>query len=415
MPLSLQRFFYVLALAVPFSLIFSRAVADALTVVVASGFLLQSFIRRDFSWLRLPWVRALLVVWVYLLVCGAFSMYDVHTGIMRGLQWIRFPLFAMAFGLWLLPLDTDYKWLRCSMVVVLGLVAFDTLFQFFHGTSLTGNPTSSYAQRLTGPFGDRAVVGVYLTRLALPVFGLLFMYGVQQTDKVKRYLLPALFVVIISLTILLSGERMAFGLYAGCAFLFWLGTKGPLRKALFVIGVVIALTVGSLIAFLPRMHDRFITTTAPVIQDFSHSTYGVIFENAMQAWKLAPVMGVGPKNFYAACMAGGKAGGFQAASPWESDFNCSRHPHNIYLEWLAETGLIGLGLFCWLIWGWGRHAWQNLRSTPLPHYYAVLGFAIGLVPFLWPFMTSMSFFINWSAILFWWVLGLGYSLPQKQA
>ncbi|MDB5477556.1 MAG: O-antigen polymerase, partial [Alphaproteobacteria bacterium] len=359
---------------------------------------------RDFAWTRTPWIRLAAVVLAYLIVCGVLSQYDIPSGLNRGLSWGRFPLFAIALSHWLLPLDRNFRYLSRSLILLLALVSLDTLIQFLTGTSLSGNHPGSYANRLTGPFGDKMVVGLFLTRLAWPAIGLAFAASWTQPSLIRRFGPGLALAALFGITILLSGERMAFGLFLLTATLFWLGAKG-MRLVLLGAGVVMAVAACGIVFFNPLMHDRFLTTTAPVVQNFDDSPYGAILGNALKTWELDPVTGVGPKNFVAACEKEGPKLGFRSEAPG-TVFNCARHPHNIYLEWLAETGVIGLALFIGLIGLWGREVYAGLRHTSLPHYIIVLGFGVGLVPFLWPLMTSMSFFINWSAILFWWVLGL---------
>lgn len=407
-----QRLFLVLALAVPATLIIGRAVSDITMAVVSLGFLAHSLYRRDFSWLRQRWVQAALVVWAWLVFSALLADFDVKESLERALAWGRFPLFAAAFSCWLLPLDQNQKWLRRSLVALVVLVAIDALVQFFFGMSLSGHAKPTYPGRLSGAFTSGLVVGVFLTRLSWPAIGLTLGRFSNETTLWKRYL-PALALAgLLCVTILLSGERMAFGVFLISAGFFWLGAK-HLRLPLFIMGVsAIALAVTT-IFFTPSLHKRFIGGSGEVFQDFRQSTYGVIWANAIKAWKVSPITGVGPKNFATACETLGATSGFEVASPWHPGFDCARHPHNIYLEWLAETGVVGVALFLMFIGVIVRGAWINLRGkTELRDYFPALGFLIGLVPFLWPAAFTMSFFSNWSAVLFWWVLA--FSLPAPR-
>ena len=411
MPAKLQRFFLYLAYAIPFSMIIGRAPAEIIMGIVTIGFLIHSTMKRDFSWLGQPWMKLALVTWGYLILCGLLSIYDVGAGVGRGIEWLRFPLFAAAFSHWLLPLDHDFKYLRRMLVILLPLVVIDTLVQFITGTSLSGYPRGSYMGRLTGPFGkEEMVVGNYLGRLAWPAIGLVFAAVIPMINrdgwKNKLWLLAPLgFASLLGVTILVTGERMAALLFIFAAGIFCLAARG-FRKIIIACGSAFLLMVLIIVLMRPDLHNRLITFSMPVINDFDNSSYGAIVHNALVAWKSSPITGVGPKNFFVACETNGIAGGYRDEAVKGVQFSCARHPHNPYLEWLAETGLIGLGLFFGLVITWLFKVRRNLRVCPPHLYYAGLGFGIGLIPFLWPFMASTSFFINWSAILFWWVLGL---------
>lgn len=424
MPLKLQRIFMYLAYAVPFGLIIGRAPAEIIMSLVSMAFLIHSTMQRDFSWLRQKWVRLAIITWLYLILAGLLSVYDVSAGLKRGLEWGRFPLFAIAFGNWLLPLDQDFKLLKRMLIILLPLVAIDALFQFVTGTSLSGYPRASYMGRLTGPFGkENMVVGNYLGRLAWPAIGLVFAMVLplinkdtvnRESWKNKLWLLAPLGLAsLLGITILVTGERMAALLFLLAAGVFWLGAKG-FRKIILATGSVFTAIAVLIVLMNPGLQNRLITFSLPVVEDFSQSSYGAIVHNAFIAWKSSPLTGVGPKNFFTACEMNGLTGGFVDEAVKGNKFSCARHPHNPYLEWLAETGLIGLGLFISLIILWAAKIYRNLKHSPLPLYYTGLGFGVGLIPFLWPLMASTSFFINWSAILFWWVLGLTMTDFEKR-
>ena len=51
-------------------------------------------------------------------------------------------------------------------------------------------------------------------------------------------------------------------------------------------------------------------------------------------FKENPITGIGISNFQYACK------NFQKYKTVMINYNCASHPHNIYLQWLAEGGLI---------------------------------------------------------------------------
>ena len=407
----LQRAFLYLAYALPLLLIIGRAPADIVLGLVGLGFLVQSALTKNFKWLCKPWIRIALFTWIYLIFDAMLAVYDVKIALHRSIEWIRFPLFAAAFAFWLLPQDPDFKILRRFLPVLLILVAFDALLQFVIGHDIFGFQRSPYMGRLTGPFGDNVVVGLFLLRLVFPVTGLLFAHVFRNYFQHRYFILPLVFALIIGTTILLSGERMAFILFVFCSGLFFLGARS-LRRLIFAGGSLFLVAAIISVMLSPELHNRFVTFTKPAVENFDGSSYGAIFHNAIITWKTSPITGVGPKNFFAACSTLGIKGGFRDEATWDSKFSCARHPHNPYMEWLTETGVIGLGFFLAMIAIWASVIRRNLQQTDMAKYYIALGFAVGMVPFLWPFMAVTSFFINWSAILFWWVLGLNMSLAN---
>ncbi|HEX4129100.1 MAG TPA: O-antigen ligase family protein [Pirellulales bacterium] len=94
--------------------------------------------------------------------------------------------------------------------------------------------------------------------------------------------------------------------------------------------------------------------------------------------------------------------------------------HNVWLNVLVETGLVGLTLFCAMLWLWGRDAWRVFRSPGVPLrvrrqallFVAILGAYLpngmfhdmALVP-----MVNMFFFFFAG-----WTEGLSIPTPQPQ-
>ena len=396
----------LLCLLIPFLLIIGRAVADAAVVLVCVLFLCDCIQRKNWSWLRNRWVQVGLVTWAYLFISAAFALADREAGFMRALTWGRWIILTAAIVFWC----SQRPWWRLSvgwfLVGLVTLVSLDALTQYAFGVSLSGHHKPAYPGRLSGPF-NRLVVGIFIARLFWPALAQLLGWAKTQIGFLRRIAVPLGFIGIATLAVLLSGERMAFlltGLALGVFFLF---AKG-FRKPLFLCGLPLVIAVVGVVATQPSIRAR-VLEGHHMLENFGSSGYGIIFNNALTAWRLAPVTGVGPKNFVLLCEQNGQALGYHDAVPETPEFTCARHPHNPYLEWLAETGLIGVALFSLLGLVWARAAirttWQARRLDSAA-YLPQLCFAIGLIPFLWPLQGNMSVFSNWNGVLFWWTIGV---------
>jgi O-antigen ligase len=120
-----------------------------------------------------------------------------------------------------------------------------------------------------------------------------------------------------------------------------------------------------------------------------------------------PAFGVGLKNFRQTC----ETPNFAHKGPVESW--CFTHPHNPYMELLAETGAIGLLAFLALMALAGRDIAGGWRRDRADHALLV-GASAALLLFLFPFMVSKSIFSNWNAILFWTALGLALAIARPR-
>lgn len=120
-----------------------------------------------------------------------------------------------------------------------------------------------------------------------------------------------------------------------------------------------------------------------------------------------PLFGVGIDRFYLV------AGAF-ASPELNALWNSRKNPHNDFLRVGAELGLVGLGLFLWILATAVRRIWQALRLTGDPR---LAGLAAGLVAFLITTLVSNPLMLREVSFAFWIALGLatGHSASVVRA
>lgn len=382
--------------AIPLACAISRFVADLLLVITAILFLVHVIALRQSDWLKASWVKVALVLWGYVILHSLFAE-DVIGSLGRSLSWGRFPIFGAALVYWVLQDAKGFHRMIVSLSVALGFMLLDTALQYFTGHDIIGWPTipEEGSPRLTGPFSAPRV-GIMLIWMGIPVLAYWLMDTQGRTRKGKALLLGIAFAVGLLSVIFMSGERMAL-LLTGLSFVLAFFLL-PISKWLMVGITVIAAVCMALLAYTnPGLVVRQLGSTSKVVGEFGESNYGLIWHSGMAMVADHPAFGVGLRQFRVLCP---KA----EYGPTDNiDARCNLHPHNIYLEWAIEAGLLGLSLFVGMVSLWVRVAIQELRELRCNPVF--VGLFITLLIRLWPLATSTSFFTAWSAVPMWLMVG----------
>ena len=379
-----------LAVLLPLGLISGRAGTEFVLVPFGVLFLLNSWVQRDFSWLRNRWIQVILALWLYLVIRTILAGAPLRV-IAETLATARFGTAAVALSLWILP---DVIWrqrLAVSASLCCAFLAIDALFQFQTGHDFFGQPRMD--ERLTGTFSFPRV-GAMLAWLTLP--GVLGLYEMGW----KR---SALGILVVAYTAtVLSGERAAFIIFttsAAIAILFLVPSRTFAIRTL-AAGSALLLTL--LVAF-PKIYQRQVHSTVTSVMNVDGTHYGIIWQRTLDMASTRPLTGFGMGMYKTTCPSP-KFGPERTHLPGLT--SCANHPHNIYLEWLVDGGLIGLGLFSAFLVLIGQQLWA--RRTFFGTNPVFTGLVILLIWRILPVNTSTEFFRAWGAVPFW--LHIGWAL-----
>ncbi|MDA8612491.1 O-antigen ligase family protein, partial [Candidatus Pelagibacter bacterium] len=250
-----------------------------------------------------------------------------------------------------------------------------------------------FNERVSSFFYDEKILGSYLSRLWPIFFGLsIFIY-----KKEKKLLFICILTFILSeVLIFLSGDRSAFFYINLSAVFVILFSKNLVKLRLFtLLSSIILLTLISLMN--PSAKERVFDLTLSQMNLISPEKGIYIFSKAhthhyITAYRMYldnKYLGVGVKNFRNFC---------DNKKYVESDFSCANHPHNTYIQILAETGILGflflitaLFYFCKYVFG---HLFLKFKGK---YYFSDFEICIlsGVAIYLWPFVPTGSIFNNW--------------------
>jgi len=267
---------------------------------------------------------------------------DISLSIKSSLFYFRIGVFS-CFIWYLIDQDKNIlTYFYYALILCFSALVIDGYIQYFTGTNLIGFKISGI--RVSSFFGDELIMGSYLSRL----FPLLFaLFLVKKKQKFEIYFIGFLF-ILVDVLIFMSGERSAFFfLNLSTVFIIILIKEyQKFRLITFIIAIicVIILSLNS-----SNLNERMFKGPAEDMGLVKSSKEAVIFSKAHDSlirtaynmFKDQPILGHGPKMFRVKCKDEKYATRIKS---------CMTHPHNFYVQLLAETGIFGfLFLFSALV------------------------------------------------------------------
>ena len=369
-------------LAGPFLLLIERTPADIWLTVIGVWFLVRSFVNSDFSWTQLTWVRAAFIFLGCSIISGVLSVNPSHS-LTEALIWFRFPLFAIATVCWLgrdeKLVYAMYGALGIGMLIMCGILSAELMIE------------GQKQGRLAWPYGD-LVPGSYLAKACMPAF--LLVVALISAVPLRLASLFGITVIGNLIISLATGERINLLLRlcaAGLATFVW---RPRLSRSLFIVGFAVG-SVALALMIYPHLMVRFVSSFVDSLPGSSQSMFTGFILSSLQMWKTAPIFGVGVDMYRQNCV---------AIETLVAGALCDNHPHNFYLQFLVETGVVGLvsGTFMFGTMLWPLIA-LALRSPD--NAIARTSWIVALA-FFWPVTTTADFFGQWNNLFMWSGLAL---------
>ncbi len=384
--------------------------SSELPVLVAAVIGIGLLLRHRFAPLADPDLRLVLILfacyWLPLLLSG-------FTAVMPGKSWmtavesLRFLPFALFVG-WALRRSESWRPFVQAVAVVCALWVIDAWVQFSTGFSLGGAPE---LERLSGIFGaENLKLGPVLA-----VLSPFFLIAAREHGGRFGLLLAYMLVLV---PILMAGSRAAWLSFALVTLVFgWRETRSARRFLPLILGVLlgIAFSAGIMLrdseGFGARI-ERSLLVFKGTEQAVDEASAGRlrIWHAAVGMIKAHPLTGVGARGFrydYAEHAASGDQ--FVNAKTGQG----ALHAHQLVLEVLSETGLIGL-LF-WIVGGaCAARAWRRASADQRARAFAP-GLALAVMCF--PLNTHFAFYSAWWGLFFWWLLAIfcaAMAVPAQQ-
>ena len=331
---------------IPALFIIGPAAVEISTFIINFIFLFYIFKNKEYKYFKNYFFFIFILFYIFLVTSSLLSE-DKILSLKTSLPYIRWGIFILAINFFLNNNQNLLKVFFYFLIVVITILTLDGFFQYFYDQNLLGFKRI-VSHRLSGFFRDELIIGISLLKLMLILISLFFIFNKNFNYK----FLFTLLIVFINLLIFLSGERASAFLLLISTLLFLILIRVSfVRKILIVI-------VSTVLIFVfyffdtntkNRMVDHTLQQTLKInkINALEKYSYFNIFspqheKHIISAYLIYKnnnithkIFGSGPRMFSKLCL-----------RVENCDFNpeqcCSTHPHNIFMQFLSELGIIGI-------------------------------------------------------------------------
>ena len=417
-PRYLENFIIFSIITIPFFLITGSFLPDLLLSISSVLFLVLTFKFKLWVTFYNNLFSKIFFLFCLLILLRSLFSENILLSLQSSVFYFRFGLFSLAVY-YLTSKKIHFLRLLFYMLLVIYLFLFiDSFSQFLFGRNISESIIGyTYENkenfRITSFFGKDEVLGSYISRLFPLVIYLYFKLDVFKADK--HYILISIITLFSFLTVLISGERTSIALFI-ITLLIFLFSSNNLRKIYFylILSVIIISTI--VINFDERIKIRLVDQT--INQMFGSKTdkiviFSKIYEGhykiALNMFLEKPLVGHGTKIFRHYCS---KPENFVSGNA------CTTHPHNILMQFLAETGLIGTIFYILVIYFLIKYLLNNFYFLYFRRKQILNDKLLCLTTFyminFFPFLPSGNFFNNWISIIYFFPAGL-YLLELKNS
>ena len=406
----------------PFTYIIGIAVTEFFVLLMILLFLI---INRNIQVYKNSIFIFFLLISFYFGINSIFQIYDNDLRI-SSIFHFRFALFSLSIFFLLEYSSSEtskFKKILMGIFMILILVILDSFLQFLSGKNIIGFEIKD--NRVSGIFDDELILGSFLLKV-FPFTIWLIYFSNFEISKYKNLLI--IFFSMYIITVYLSGERTSLFLIflATILFIFYLHNLRAILLKSFLIFLLFVMSTfitdfgksdpfnRIFIKTFNQITNSFFLTKRDIqldkknlgdltkdlkknIQIFStdHNGHYLL---AYNLFKQSPIFGKGPEGFRYYCR--------------KVEYNskigmCSTHPHNIFMQLLSETGLIGIFFYLFgsifVIISLSKLYKKNMDLKNKYNFYIA---SIAIIVNFFPLVPSGNFFNNWISIISYYYIGI---------
>ncbi len=379
-------------------------ISEITIFLIGAFFLNKCYEKKEWYWVRSIELQLLMLIWFYLILNSILAN-STSLALSRGLFFFRFILLTFAIS----ETFKNKKFQKLIFIfwsIIIIIISVDIYFEFLFGKNILGN-ISNYPDRIASFTGKELKIGHYM----LAIFLLPFAYFIQKNENTKIKFIFFFILALVFSSIIATGERSNSirAIFCFFLFIFLLKQKNYLfliKYLILFISVMLLYIAIYKVNKIKSRYEEIINNAHKPITLLQESLHGSHYSAAWKIFKNYPYFGVGNKNFRIEC---------KNQIYFDQDYKhtknrCSTHPHQIYLEFLSELGIIGTLIIIMFV------SFAIIKSIHLyfkNYNLILLASSLYVASIFIPFLPSGSFFTSFGATLFWLNIGVMFSATKK--
>ena len=400
-----ERFYILVALLLPISLIIGPAVSD-ISVVILGLFYITVCIKNNNYREFLNYYFITYIIFCAFLIFTSLISQNIFFSLESSLFYFRFGIFVLSINYILSNYNYFSKYFFYSIILCFIILGIDSIFEFILQKNILSIFKEEYVKsygRISSLFGDEYILGSYIIRL-LPIACALSIINFKH--KFKNIQLISI-ISISSLIIFISGERTALAMLLIFLFMIFMIFKKYQKLFIISISIFSCLAMISLIGN-SQLKDRILNNTPTQINldiknlniNFFSIQHEVVYQTSFKIIQDNFLFGIGTKMFRVIC----KDEKYKTYTKLDGSIDgCQTHSHNTYIQLLTETGFFGFFIFA-ILYLYVLYSLLKKIFKPKKEYndlevieiFCLLSFFINF----WPLMPSGNFFNNWINVLY---------------
>ena len=325
----------------PVAILSGKLVINLFILIISILFIIKSLFKT--ADLNIPKENFFILIFFFISLCiNLIFTNDIYLSYQRVLKFFFVIFFILAFNF---LVKNNYQNLENIFKVwclIFLIVIFDLAIEFSFGKNLLGQ-TAIMPGRLGSFTGKESVVGGYFLGFCL----IFLSYVYKKNNNIKLNLFLAISFIIISFLI---GERANFikTLIAITLYIFFI-YRINLKTKFFSFILILCLIYPIFLLLNDNYKERYFNQVISIFNQKSltkyleNSQYGSHRNVAKEIFLDNPVFGVGIKNFRNESA----KQKYDNLEHKKNHLRVANHPHELYYEFLSETG--SFGLICFLI------------------------------------------------------------------